>query len=75
MADRLVCRDCHRVLEVDDGEQCPACGSNSLTEDWAGYVVIAQSSVREFDPQDGHCAPSSTSSTRWQSRHTSRSAI
>ena len=41
MADRLVCRDCHRVLEVDDGAQCPACGSNSLTEDWAGYVVIA----------------------------------
>ena len=41
MASRLVCRDCHRVLEVDAGEQCPACGSNSLTEDWAGYVVIA----------------------------------
>jgi DNA-directed RNA polymerase subunit E" len=41
MADRLVCRDCHRVLEVTDDEQCPACGSNSLTEDWAGYVVIA----------------------------------
>ena len=41
MADRLVCRDCHRVLEVDDGEQCPSCGSNLLTEDWAGYVVIA----------------------------------
>ncbi|QLD90598.1 DNA-directed RNA polymerase, subunit E'' [Natronomonas salina] len=41
MADRLVCRDCHRVLDVDDGEQCPSCGSNSLTEDWAGYVVIA----------------------------------
>ena len=41
MADRLVCRDCHRVLEVNDDEQCPACGSNSLTEDWAGYVVIA----------------------------------
>ena len=41
MADRLVCRDCHRVLDVDTGEQCPSCGSNSLTEDWAGYVVIA----------------------------------
>ena len=40
MAQRLVCRDCHRVLDVDDGAQCPACGSNSLTEDWAGYVVI-----------------------------------
>ena len=41
MADRLVCRDCHRVLDVETGEQCPSCGSNSLTEDWAGYVVIA----------------------------------
>ncbi|MFT4885749.1 MAG: hypothetical protein ACI8U4_003277, partial [Natronomonas sp.] len=30
-----------RVLEVEEGEQCTACGSNSLTEDWAGYVVIA----------------------------------
>jgi DNA-directed RNA polymerase subunit E" len=41
MADRLVCRECHRVLETDDGEQCPACGSTSVTEDWAGYVIIA----------------------------------
>ncbi len=41
MADRYVCRDCHRVLEVDDSSQCPSCGSTSLTEDWAGYVVIA----------------------------------
>jgi DNA-directed RNA polymerase subunit E" len=41
MAKRLVCRECHRVLEVDDQQQCPACGSNSLTEDWAGYVIIA----------------------------------
>ncbi|MFP4626225.1 MAG: transcription elongation factor subunit Spt4 [Natronomonas sp.] len=41
MAKRLVCRDCHRVLDIDEGEQCPVCGSNSLTEDWAGYVVIA----------------------------------
>lgn len=37
---RLVCRDCHRVLEADM-DSCPACGSTSLTEDWAGYVVIA----------------------------------
>jgi len=41
MASRLACRDCHYVLDADDGEQCPVCGSNSLTEDWAGYVVIA----------------------------------
>ncbi|MFC6940164.1 transcription elongation factor subunit Spt4 [Salinirubellus sp. GCM10025818] len=41
MANRLVCRECHRVLEVSEGDQCPVCGSNSLTEDWAGYVIIA----------------------------------
>ncbi|MFQ3320106.1 MAG: hypothetical protein ACI8UR_001171 [Natronomonas sp.] len=48
MADRLVCRDCHRVLDVKQGEQCPACGSNSLTEDWAGYVVIAHPEQSEI---------------------------
>lgn len=41
MADRLVCRECHRVLDGGDLQQCPHCGSTSLTEDWAGYVVIA----------------------------------
>ncbi|MFC7047058.1 transcription elongation factor subunit Spt4 [Halobacteriaceae archaeon GCM10025711] len=38
-SNRVVCRDCHRVLEPDV-EVCPACGSTSLTEDWAGYVII-----------------------------------
>jgi DNA-directed RNA polymerase subunit E" len=41
MADRLVCRECHRVQETEEAEACDACGSTSLTEDWAGYVVIA----------------------------------
>ncbi|AWB28153.1 transcription elongation factor subunit Spt4 [Halococcoides cellulosivorans] len=42
MAKRLVCRECHRVqdAEITEGDACMACGSNSLTEDWAGYVVI-----------------------------------
>ncbi len=38
--DRLVCRDCHRVVEPDT-DACPSCGSTTLSEDWAGYVVIA----------------------------------
>ncbi|MFT4933013.1 MAG: hypothetical protein ACI91T_002918 [Natronomonas sp.] len=38
--DRLVCRECHRVVDPDE-ETCPSCGSSSLTEDWAGYVIIA----------------------------------
>jgi DNA-directed RNA polymerase subunit E" len=41
MADRLVCRECHRVQDADEETACVACGSTSLTEDWAGYVVIA----------------------------------
>jgi DNA-directed RNA polymerase subunit E" len=41
MADRLVCRECHRVQDAANEEVCDACGSSSLTEDWAGYVVIA----------------------------------
>lgn len=42
-----VCRDCHRVLDPDD-EVCTACGSTSLTEDWAGYVVIAHPESSEI---------------------------
>lgn len=41
MGDRLVCRDCHRIQESEEIEACIGCGSTSLTEDWAGYVVIA----------------------------------
>jgi DNA-directed RNA polymerase subunit E" len=56
MTQRLVCRECHRVLDVDEGGQCPVCGSNSLTEDWAGYVVIAHPDesdiAREMDVED-----------------------
>lgn len=40
MADRLVCRECHRVQDSAEIEACVGCGSTSLTEDWAGYVVI-----------------------------------
>jgi DNA-directed RNA polymerase subunit E" len=29
------------VQETEEAEACDACGSTSLTEDWAGYVVIA----------------------------------
>jgi DNA-directed RNA polymerase subunit E" len=40
MADpRLACRECHYVNEPDS-QSCDYCGSSSLTEDWAGYVII-----------------------------------
>lgn len=42
-----VCRECHRVLEEDE-EACPSCGSTSLTDDWAGYVVIAHPEASEI---------------------------
>ncbi|WP_435359622.1 transcription elongation factor subunit Spt4 [Haloarchaeobius sp. DFWS5] len=44
---RLVCRECHRVNEPDH-DQCESCGSTSLTEDWAGYVVIAHPEESEI---------------------------
>ncbi|MFC7202798.1 transcription elongation factor subunit Spt4 [Haloferax namakaokahaiae] len=36
---RLACRECHFVNDPDS-QTCDNCGSTSLTEDWAGYVVI-----------------------------------
>jgi DNA-directed RNA polymerase subunit E" len=37
--DRLACRECHHINDPD-ATSCDLCGSTSLTEDWAGYVVI-----------------------------------
>lgn len=45
--NRLVCRECHRVVEPDV-EICPSCGSSSLTEDWAGYVIISHPEQSEI---------------------------
>jgi len=43
MATRLVCRECHRVQPdaINEEDACEGCGSTSLTEDWAGYVIIS----------------------------------
>jgi len=56
MADRLVCRECHRVQDAANEEVCDACGSSSLTEDWAGYVVIAHPELRHRQRDGGHGA-------------------
>ena len=37
--DRLACRECHYV-NGPDSQTCDSCGSSSLTEDWAGYVIV-----------------------------------
>ncbi|MES3161778.1 MAG: DNA-directed RNA polymerase, subunit E'' [Halorubrum sp.] len=39
--DRLACRECHYVNDPD-AQTCESCGSSSLTEDWAGYVIITK---------------------------------
>jgi DNA-directed RNA polymerase subunit E" len=46
--DRRVCRECHRVQEDPKTETCVECGSSSLTEDWAGYVIIAHPAESEI---------------------------
>ena len=48
MAERLVCRECHRVQSSNELDACESCGSTSLTEDWAGYVVIAHPEESEI---------------------------
>jgi DNA-directed RNA polymerase subunit E" len=48
--DRLTCRECHYVVEPDV-QTCPLCGSSSLTEDWAGYVIIAHPEESEVAEQ------------------------
>ncbi|WP_254766606.1 transcription elongation factor subunit Spt4 [Salinilacihabitans rarus] len=46
-SNRLVCRECHLVNQAN-AETCENCGSSSLTEDWAGYVVIAHPEESEI---------------------------
>ena len=36
MSDKA-CRECHRIAS---GSTCAVCGSNSMSSDWSGYVVI-----------------------------------
>ncbi|PSQ16838.1 DNA-directed RNA polymerase subunit E'' [Halobacteriales archaeon QS_8_69_26] len=43
----LTCRECHYVVDPDT-QSCPNCGSSSLTEDWAGYVIIAHPETSEI---------------------------
>ena len=57
MAKRLVCRECHRIQETEEVEACIACGSTSLTEDWAGYVVISHPEESEIAQEMGVTEP------------------
>jgi len=42
---QLACRECHRVTR---DEVCPACGSENLSDDWSGYVVIVEPDESEI---------------------------
>ncbi len=57
MADRLVCRECHRVQQNAEADACEECGSTSLTEDWAGYVVITHPSESMIATEMGVSKP------------------
>ena len=57
MAKRLACRECHYVQEGVETESCGSCGSTSLTEDWAGYVVIAHPDQSEIATEMGVTEP------------------
>ena len=50
-------------------------GDGAVLPNRPGVYYEAEFDAVTFDPQEGHCSPSSTSSTRWQSRQTRRSAI
>jgi DNA-directed RNA polymerase subunit E" len=52
-SDRRTCRECHRVVEDEDSDVCAGCGSSSLTEDWAGYVIIADPEQSEIAEEMG----------------------
>jgi len=49
---RLACRDCHSVVDPDQ-DTCPVCNSTTLTEDWAGYVIIAHPEKSEIAEKMG----------------------
>jgi DNA-directed RNA polymerase subunit E" len=40
------CRDCHRIIE--SGRLICVCGSNSMSQDWNGYVAIIDPAESEI---------------------------
>jgi len=45
------CRDCHRIVE--SGRSVCMCGSNSISMDWSGYVVIIDAEESEIAKELG----------------------
>lgn len=40
------CRNCHKIME--SGNAVCKCGSNSISKDWSGYVVIIDAKSSEI---------------------------
>ncbi|MHC1636251.1 MAG: transcription elongation factor subunit Spt4 [Candidatus Methanospirareceae archaeon] len=40
------CKDCHRIIEA--GKAVCKCGSNALSKDWIGYVIIVDAEGSEI---------------------------
>ena len=57
MGSRLVCRECHRIQDSVEIHACVSCGSTSLTEDWAGYVVISHPEKSQIAEEMGVTEP------------------
>ncbi len=38
MAEELACKNCKFI--ISHGNRCPICGSEDLTSNWSGYVII-----------------------------------
>lgn len=36
----LACKYCHLITEAKDKSVCPICKRPSLSNDWAGYVIV-----------------------------------
>ncbi len=56
--DRFACRECHYVNEPER-PNCDNCGSSSLTEDWAGYVIIRHPEESDIAPEMNVTEPGS----------------
>ena len=46
------CKDCHRIVEGD--KAVCTCGSNSISKDWKGYVIIIDAEGSEIAKKLGY---------------------
>ena len=49
-----ICRTCHRILET---RSCPKCGSDAISTEWSGYVLIIDAEKSEIAKRLNITAP------------------